>query len=390
MFTSETTFLLCTREDPELDWLQGSLGALGRILRTDNNLDEITRLIDVMNVPAVFIGIDRHQQVQQCALIESLLGARPLVAIIAIGDGFDSELVIAAMRAGARDFITIGLRGSEVLGLVRRQLSRLPQLPQQSSSSSLTVICGAQPDVDGALVATHLALELADSGSKVLLIDLGLPEGESKAILGLESNFHFEDAMRNLRRMDTSVIDSAFAQHSSGLHLLALADAAFPLAQANSAEIFLLLSSLKQHFNQIVVNLCGQPDSTLVRALVGSASHLLWHTDQSVPCSHRSLLQLQRWRAEGVKVDHAELVVDRYIPKQSPSAQMLAKAYEMPLAASLPLSAGLRLACRNEGQSLYELGGHDALPRALGKLAQQINQRSSTRSRSFWQRLRGF
>lgn len=388
METVETTFLLCTREDPELEWLQSALSAMGQVLRVNDTLEELVRLVDVMSVSVVFIGIDRHQQVQQCALIESLLGARPLVAVMAIGDGYDSDLVIAAMRAGARDFVTIGLRSSEVQGLVRRQLTRLPQLPQQSTQAALTVLCGAQPDVDATLVATHLALELAEEGSSTLLVDLGQPVGESKAILGLECTFHFEDAMRNLRRIDASVIDSAFTQHGSGLRLLSLSDELYPLAQANSAELFLLLSSLKQHFSQIVFNLCGQPDGTLVRALVGSANHLFWHADQSVPCSRRGLLLLQRWRSDGVKLERAELLVDRYLPKQVPNAASLAKTFDMPLAASFPLSAPLRLECRNQGEPLYELAAGDALTKALAKLAQGIG-RGTGRPRNFWQRLRG-
>lgn len=383
----ETTFLLCTREEPELDWLQGSLGSLGQVLRVSDSLEELTRLVDVMHVSVVFVGVDRHQQVQQCALIESLLGARPMVAVMAIGDGYDSDLVIAAMRAGARDFITIGLRNSEVLGLVRRQLTRLPQLPQQPSQATLTVLCGAQADADAALVATHLALELAEEGSTTLLVDLGQPVGESKAILGLECSFHFEDAMRNLRRLDASVIDSAFSPHASGLRLLPLADEPYPLVRANSSELFLLLSSLKQHFSQIVINLCGQPDSPLVRALVGTANQLFLHADQSVPCSRRSLLLLQQWRNDGVKLDQAELVVDRYLPKLVPNAATLAKTFDMPLAASFPLSAPLRLESRNQGAPMYELASNDVLTKALAKLALRIG-RGTGRPRGLWQRIR--
>lgn len=384
MTSTETTFLLCTREDPELDWLQSSLASLGQVLRVDYNLEEVTRLIDVMSVPMVFVGVDRHKQVQQCALVESLVAARPMVSVIAVGDGYNSEVVIAAMRAGARDFLTIGLRGSEVLGLVRRQLSRLPQLPQKPSQSELTVLFGAQPDSDAALVATHLALEFAESGASTLLIDLGQPDGESKAMLGLECTFHFEDALRNLRRMDANVIESAFAHHEdSGLDTLPLTDRPFSLAQVNSSELFLLLNSLKQHYEHIVINLCGQNDGSLVRAIAGSANQLLWYADQSVPCSRRNLQLLQQWRHEGIKLEHASLVVDRYLPRETPAASVLAKTFGLPLAASLPLSPALRLGCRNHGQPVYELAAGDALSRALGRLAADIGAGGKRRG-GFW------
>src|SRR5690606_10748583 len=322
-----SNFLLCSSDDSQMEWLQSSLASMGQVVRTGTNLEELMRLVDMMSVPIVFFSVQRQHQVQQCGLIEGLLEQRPMVTVVAVVDGYDSELVISSMRAGARDFITVGQRSSEVAGLARRHLTKLPQLPAHSGDqASVGVLYGSQADPDASLLMTHLALDLTRCGEEVLLIDLGLPAGESKGILGLDSNFHFSDAVRNLRRLDATVIESAFSRHSSGLTVLSLNDEPFALENMNSAELFLLLGSLKPHFGRILINLCGQPDSSVVRTLVNGANKLLIHVDQSVSGNRRCLATLKTWGEQGIKLDHAMLVVDRYIDGVVPDDNTLEKS----------------------------------------------------------------
>ncbi|MFT7720476.1 UNVERIFIED_CONTAM: pilus assembly protein, partial [Salmonella enterica subsp. enterica serovar Enteritidis] len=88
--------------------------------------------------------------VSQCALIEGALEAKPMLAIVALGDGMDNQLVLNAMRAGARDFVAYGSRSSEVAGLVRRLSKRLPPTVPNTELGGLTVLFSAQCNADGA------------------------------------------------------------------------------------------------------------------------------------------------------------------------------------------------------------------------------------------------
>lgn len=370
--TLDHTFLVASCDKLEVEWLGSSLGGLGKVIPVNDSLEEVSRLVEVLDAGVVFVGLDRRRQVQQCTLIEGLVESRPRVSLIAVGDGSDSDLVIAAMRAGARDFIPYGLRASEVTGLVRRVVSRMPPLPVRGDQADITLLYGAQPDPDASLVATHIALAEAESGRDTLLVDLGVPAGESVAILGVDCTFHFDDALRNLRRMDHNMIESAFLHCEEHLWLLPLQDEGFSLEHCQSAELFLLFGTLRQHFGRIVVNASGQRDSELIRTLVAGAERLLWYVDQSVPCSRRNLALLQRWRSDGVKLDHCQLIVDRYQSRQAPDDTTLAHSFDLPLAATLPLSSGLRLLSRNQGEAVTRLARRDALSKALVLLARQV------------------
>lgn len=365
----EHTFLAASQRAADTEWLQEALAPLGQVLRAGDTLDELLGLIEVTGASLVFVGIDREHTVAQCALIEGLLEARPMLVVVAIGDGFDNQLVISAMRAGARDFMSYGLRSSEVLGLVRRLTQRLPQLPARREQGGLTVIYGVQPDVDASLVASHLALGLQQRGQATLLVDLGLPAGESLELFKSETSFTFGDALRNLRRLDSNLIESAFCRHPSGMRILPQ----MPedrLADCSSAELYLLLGSLRQNFAHVVINLCGQPDSDALRTCINNAQRLYWYIDQSVSNCRRNLDCLQLWQGKGIKLDSVQLLVDRYIPQVAPDAATLARTFEMPLAVALPASPTLRLRARNQGQSVFELAARDALSRALQQLVE--------------------
>jgi pilus assembly protein CpaE len=373
------TFLAITRTDSDLQWLQTALAPLGQVVGAgtgSGGLDELLALVDVTFANLVFVGLDREHVVAQCALIEGVLEAKPMLAIVALGDGMDNQLVLNAMRAGARDFVAYGSRSSEVAGLVRRLSKRLPPVTTNPHLGGLTVLYGTQCGSDGALLATHLGQVVQKSGQQTLLLDLGLPRGDSLALLGLEPSFHFGDALRHLRRLDSTLIDSAFAREDSGLRLLAYSAADEPLERTSAAELYMLLSALRQHFQHIIVNVTGQPDSEALRTFVSHCDKLIWYTDQNVIECRRNLEVLNNWREKGMNLEHAKLLIDRYLRGVVPDAEALGKRFALPVLMELPASAEVRLNSRNQGLSLFDVAPRDSLTQALKTLGERLARRS--------------
>ncbi|MFZ0153501.1 pilus assembly protein [Pseudomonas sp.] len=373
------TFLAITRNNVDLQWLQGALAPLGQVVGAGSgSLDELLALVEVTFANLVFVGLDREHVVSQCALIEGVLEAKPMLAIVALGDGMDNQLVLNAMRAGARDFVAYGSRSSEVAGLVRRLSKRLPPVTSNPSLGGLTVLYGAQSTADGALLTTHLARVVQNNGQQTLLLDLGLPRGDSLALLGLEASFHFGDALRHLRRLDNTLIDSAFSRESSGLRLLAYTQSDEPLERTSAAELYMLLSALRQHFQHIVVNLTGQADSEALRTFVSHCDKLIWYTDQNVLDCRRNLEVLAQWRERGMKLEHASLLVDRYLKGVAPDADALVKRFGLPLLVVLPYSPEVRLNAKNQGLTLFELAPRESLTQHLKALGERLARRTQS------------
>ncbi|OZY61176.1 pilus assembly protein [Pseudomonas lundensis] len=371
------TFLALTRNNTDLEWLQGALAPMGQVVGAGTgSLDELLALVDVTFAGLVFVGLDREKVVSQCALIEGALEAKPMLAIVALGDGMDNQLVLNAMRAGARDFVAYGSRSSEVAGLVRRLNKRLPAVTPNAQLGGLTVMYSAQCNADGALLSSHLGLVVQKSDQQTLLLDLGLPRGDSLTLLGLESSFYFGDALRHLRRLDSTLIDSAFTAAPGGLRILAYSDSDEPLEHTSAAELYMLLSALRQHFQHIVVNLTGQPDSEALRTFVSHCDKLLWYADQNILDCRRNLAILNLWRAKGMKLEHARLLVDRYLRGVAPDADALAKTFGLEVLVSLPPADELRMNAKNQATTLFELGPREALSQGLKTLGERLAKRS--------------
>ncbi|UFQ00928.1 pilus assembly protein [Pseudomonas fitomaticsae] len=387
------TFLAITRNTTDLEWLQGALAPLGQVVSAGGgSLDELLALVDVTFASLVFVGLDREHLMAQSALIEGVLEAKPMLAIVALGDGMDNQLVLNAMRAGARDFVAYGSRSSEVAGLVRRLSKRLPAVTPNAQLGGLTVLYGIQSNADGALLANHMALVVQKSGQQTLLLDLGLPRGDSLALLGLESSFHFGDALRHLRRLDATLIDSAFTSAEAGLRILAYAPGDEPLERTSTAELYMLLSALRQHFQHIVVNLTGQPDSEALRTFVSHCDKLLWYTDQNVLDCRRNLAVLNLWREKGMKLDHGRLLVDRYLRNVAPDSDTLGRTFGLEVIAVLAYSPELRLNAKNQGVTLFELAPREAISQSLRTLGEQLAKRSEGLAKpkiTWFDRLRG-
>ncbi len=371
------TFLALTRNNTDLEWLQGALAPIGQVVgASTGSLDELLALVDVTFAGLVFVGLDREKVVAQCALIEGALEAKPMLAIVALGDGMDNQLVLNAMRAGARDFVAYGSRSSEVAGLVRRLSKRLPAVTPNAQLGGLTVMYSAQCNADGALLTSHLGLVVQKSDQQTLLLDLGLPRGDSLALLGLQSAFYFGDALRHLRRLDSTLIDSAFSVAPGGLRILAYSDSDEPLEHTSAAELYMLLSALRQHFQHIVVNLTGQPDSEALRTFVSHCDKLLWYTDQNVLDCRRNLAILNLWRAKGMNLEHARMLVDRYLRGVAPDADALAKTFGLEVLATLPPADEMRMNAKNQATTLFELGPREALTQGLKALGERLAKRS--------------
>ena len=387
------TFLALTRNNTDLEWLQGALAPLGQVVGAGtSSLDELLALVDVTFAGLIFVGLDRDKVVNQCALIEGALEAKPMLAIVALGDGMDNQLVLNAMRAGARDFVAYGSRSSEVAGLVRRLSKRLPPVAPNAQLGGLSVLFSAQCNADGALLASHLGLVVQKHDQKTLFLDLGVPRGDGLAVLGLESSFFFGDALRHLRRLDSTLIDSAFTAAPDGLRVLAHGDGDGPLEQTSAAELYMLLSALRQHFRHIVVNLTGQPDSEALRTFATHCDSLLWYTDQSVLDCRRNLAVLNVWREKGMKLEHAQLLVDRYLRNVAPDSQTLGKSFGLEVMATLAYSPEVRLNAKNQGVTLFELAPREGLTQALRTLGERLARRSEhpdTPKSSWLNRLRG-
>lgn len=372
------TFIAVTENRNSVEWLQKSLEGVGAVIHSEGqSLGEVLALVEVAGAAIVFVSLSKHSVVKGTTFIEGLLASNPMLAVIAVGDGMDNELVLAAMRAGARDFITYGARSSEVTGLVRRVSERIPITAKTPMhQGSLTCMTSSRPAPQASLLAMHMAVAIqeANSGSRVLLLDLGIPYGDSLAIWGLESNFTFEDALRNIRRLDQTMIESAFPRHDSGVRVLSMPADGLHIDRVSSAEMFLLIGTLRGFFSHIVVNISGLPESDFVHLLVGNANTVMFLVDQSIPSCKGGMEYIKRLKDNGVPINNPKLIIDNYIPSIPPDKEAIGQSFGIDSVIDLQPAFEARLRIMNLGKTIFEIAPKDSLSQKLRYLAQEVDR----------------
>ncbi|SDK21807.1 pilus assembly protein CpaE [Methylophilus rhizosphaerae] len=367
-------FIAITQSLECQQWLTQSLKDEGEVIPADApTVDHVVQLSDAIGTSAIFIQLNPSDYRQEALLIEGVIAAKPFLPVIVVADAFDQNLLLTVIRLGVRDFIKIGTRSSEVVAEVRRLIPRdaAHQAAQPDRRGKITAVISARPGSDSPMLALHLALAFQEQ-EPTLLLDLGVPHGDAMSYLGLTSSYSFIDAIRSLRRIDSTLIQTGFGKHKSGLTVLSMPEDPWVGAQFTAADISVLLRSLRRHFPRIVVNLGGMVGSDFLLLLLGNVDQMVLLVEQSVPSCRQNMQLIKHLREEKVLLSSAGVVVDRYLSKMPPDAESIAQSFGLALLATLPPSGMARLATMNSGESMFELSPHDPYSLSVRKLAEKL------------------
>ncbi|MGX2040308.1 AAA family ATPase [Methylocaldum sp. MU1018] len=372
-------FLLVTDSEAAARRLMEVIDRQGELFVSEpESLERVLQIVDSAACVLAIVHVTQEGRFRQMTLIEALRAAKPLLPVLVFADDLDSDLVLAALRLGACDVIAKDSSKSEVRERLRHALERCaPQTGalRKRAGGKIIAIVSARPDADCAIFALHLALAIhrLEPAGKTLLLDLGVPVADSLLFLGLRSSYTFADAVRSTRRFDEILIETAFVKHSSGLALLAMPEENAATSDVTSNDVVVLLNILRTYHNYVVMNLGGMPRSEFLALMVSHADHVFLLCEQTVP-SCRSNKRLMEFFEKHRLAERINLVVDRYLERQDPSAPEIAQRLGIPLGATLPASGIVRLAMKNSGRTLFEIAPKDKYTLAIEKMAASLAQ----------------
>jgi len=362
-------------------WLQNSAGSTMDVaLLPLSSVQEVLAQIEARGrVDVVFVEFDSHEVAQRAALVERFLERHWQIPVVGLGADDNPQWVLAAMRAGARDFFVLR-RDDATLGLqIGRLLRRSSAVPANAAlpqkSGKLYGVVSAHPGESIAFLAEHLALAMLDAqapNERVLLFDIATPAGAAAIFLNINATYSALDAVKDAYRCDQSLVDTAFAKHSSGLYVLSLPEDLLGPAGVDSAELLKLLQVLRGLFSHVVVALDGHLPLSALVGVANEAERLLLLSDQSILRSRHNKHLLRALRLEGCTLERAGLVVDDYRRRLGLEPQNLAELFELPLFAALQSDLANRAVSMNSGEPLYTLARKDPYALGVKKLAASL------------------
>jgi pilus assembly protein CpaE len=270
--------------------------------------DPVTRRVRTANPDVTLIDIPVDNPALALRAIELLHQEMPDAAIFAIGNLNQPQIIVNAMRAGAREFIERPTTTTDLLEAFVRLTSAQRRGRQEGVRGKVFSVINAKGGNGATTVAVNLALALQAASGQTALVDLA-PLGHAALHMNLKPVFTVADATRNLHRLDASLLESFMTRHGGGLQLLA-GTTVPATADPSTAEFVRLFDMLVTHFRYVVVDTSSRFDAA--SRLIASLSETVLLVACSDVASLWSAARVQQYLGESGTRDRVRLVLNRF------------------------------------------------------------------------------
>jgi pilus assembly protein CpaE len=270
--------------------------------------DPVSRRVRTADPDVTLIDIPVDNPALALRAIELLHQEMPDAAIFAIGNLNQPQVIVNAMRAGAREFIERPTTTTDLLEAFVRLTSAQRRGRQEGVRGKVFSVINAKGGNGATTVAVNLALALQAASGQTALVDLA-PLGHAALHMNLKPVFTVADATRNLHRLDASLLESFMTRHGGGLQLLA-GTTVPATADPSTAEFVRLFDMLVTHFRYVVVDTSSRFDAA--SRLIASLSETVLLVACSDVASLWSAARVQQYLGESGTRDRVRLVLNRF------------------------------------------------------------------------------
>jgi len=221
--------------------------------------DAIVRQVQDSRAEVVLIDVNAENPQRATRAIELIRATTNDTAIFAIGDMRNPMTIVGAMRAGAGEFVD-RMSGADGLIEAFTRYSASRSKSRSSGKARVFTIINAKGGSGATTLAVNAAVSLQQSHGHSILVDFS-PIGHAALHLNARPSFSVLDALQNLHRMDTSLLEGLMTQTKDGLHLLAAPQQPYVAAPA-PAELARLFDLLVSHYRYVVIDCSGRMDQT--------------------------------------------------------------------------------------------------------------------------------
>jgi len=222
--------------------------------------DPVMRRVQSARPDVVLIDISTANSQFALRAIELLHQELPDSAIFAIGSMAQPQIIVNAMRSGAREFIERPTTTTDLLEAFVRLTTAQRKGHKEGTRGKVFSVVNAKGGSGATTIAVNLALALQAAHGQTALVDLA-PLGHAALHMNLKPLFSVADALRNLHRRDSFLLESFMTRHRDGLQLLAGTNAPVPV-EPSTAEFARLFDMLVGHFRYVVVDASSRLDAT--------------------------------------------------------------------------------------------------------------------------------
>lgn len=293
------------------------------------------------------------------------------ISIVAISSQLDAGLLLRAMRAGCNEFLNRPVDVSELsASLLRFQNRHMVDSLLQQNLGRVISFFGSKGGVGTTTLAVHLATNLAQRHHKrTLLIDHKHELGHVALYLGLkESQYHFDELIRNVDRLDADLLNGFVVKHANGLEVLASPDMCAPPHNGTPEDIEGVIEFLRRQYDYILID-SSVAYKDIVPTLLQTSNEICMISTPDVAALRDLARHVEYLSLNDTVREKLRIIINRSTSNDAVSAEQIQDLVRFPVAIAIPNNYAELVQAINAGEPVS--------PQRRSAFAQQINRWSS-------------
>jgi len=270
--------------------------------------DPVLRQIQDQRAEVVLVDLSPENPQRGIHTVELIRATTSDIAIFAVGEMRNPMNIVAAMRAGAGEYIDRAAGNEVLLEAFTRFSSARAKMRSSAGKARVFTVANAKGGAGATTLAVNTAVALQRNHGQTALVDFA-PIGHAALHLNLRPSFGVLDALQNLHRMDTSLLEGLMTPTKEGLHLLAGPQQPYSEAPT-AAELARLFDILVNQYRYVVVDCSSRMDQTT--RLLSDLSNAVLLVAQTDVVSLWSAGRIRGFLDEGSGRNRLRLVLNRY------------------------------------------------------------------------------
>jgi pilus assembly protein CpaE len=175
-----------------------------------------------LNADAMLVACNGHSDVA-LAYVAEATRERPEWPVVVASAGAANGFVREVFKAGADDIVLLAdtaTPGADTFFALQKAIVRRQGPVGESSAGTLITVLGPKGGTGKTLTTANLSCALADSGHRVVGVDLDLQFGDLGLTLGLNPERTIYDLATSGGNLDADKIDAYLTDHPTGLRTL--------------------------------------------------------------------------------------------------------------------------------------------------------------------------
>lgn len=312
----------------------------------------------------LLLELDESRPQQTFSQIRELLATSPNLEVFLTASRTDPQLLLEAFRIGVKEFLPQPLTRQDVEPSLVRFEERFRGRIAEAEGHAGRVVCvvGARGGVGTSTATTNLASSVRQRRPQesVALVDLDMHGGDLGLFLDLPPSQGLKHLLKDISRLDETIVRSSLVTHSTGLHLLPSGYEGFESVETTAGSTMRVIGLLKSMHQHVFVD-CGHVLDPAVKEAMDSSDQIIVITTLSLPAIRRTRRLLDALGRALYPQGKVVVVVNRYVNEQKELLKETEGMFGMRMAGLIPNDYRTAREAIDHGKPLTVMGAKTAV-----------------------------